>query len=155
MKKTVQNIVLKYADKMAGYKSPKEAIQDAISDLDWLPNGVASWVESFGGDKAKADENGRKLKKLVDELGKILMEMPEPVTFSVYGLDKTYSFDNRAEFIKFMESKGYRYTGDNHNKSNRAELQGQPVFKNMSGPMHDGGGKVRYETWELYEVLSR
>lgn len=158
MKKTVRNIVLKYADKMAGYKSPKEAIQNAISALDYLPNGVASWVESFGGNKAKADENGKKLKKLVDELASILMAMPDPVTYTVYGLatnNRTFEFDNRADLIKFMESKGYKHTGDNHNKVNRAELQGQPIFKNMAGPMYDGGGKVRYETWELYEVLSR
>jgi hypothetical protein len=155
MKKTVQNVFLRYAEKVAGYKSPKEAVQDAINDLNYLPNGVASWVDAYGGDKAKADANGKKIRKIVEELSQVLMEMPEPVTFNVYGLDKNYSFENRKDFIKFMESKGYKHTGDNHNKANRAELQGQPVFKNMSGPMYDGGGKVRYETWELNDALSR
>lgn len=156
MKKVAQNVALKYAEKMVvAYKSPKEAIQGAITDLDWLPNAVSAWVQSFDGNKLKAETNGRKLKKIVEELAQILMDMPEPVTFNIYGLNKPYSFDNRADLIKFMESKGFKHTGDNHTTTSRVELQGQPMFKNMAGPMHDGGGKVRYETWELYDMLSR
>lgn len=157
MKKAVQNIVLKYAEKMiVAYKSPKQAIQEAINDLNGLPNGTASWVESFGGDKSKAEVNGKKLKKLVEELAAVLMAMPDPVTYTIYGLSNhNIEFDNRADLIKFMEGKGFKHTGDNESKANRIELQGQPKFNNMVGPMYDGGGRVRYETRELADALSR
>lgn len=35
-----------------------------------------------------------------------------------------------------------------------AELDNQPTVEGYCGPMWDGG-KLRYETWEVYEMLSR
>lgn len=151
----IQALERKITDKIA-YKGPKEAIQDAIGDLNYLPNAVASWVEAFGGDKTKANEAGRKLKALVNTLSEILMQMPDPVSYTVYGLPEGIKkFDTRDKLVYFMEGKGFTFSGDNNNRSSRVELQGQPTFKGIMGPMYDGGGKVRYETPELYESLSR
>ena len=36
----------------------------------------------------------------------------------------------------------------------RAELDNQPEYEGWCGPMWDGGG-FRYETWEVYDMLSR
>lgn len=36
----------------------------------------------------------------------------------------------------------------------RAELDNQPKVKGYCGPMWDGG-ELRYETWEVYDMLSR
>ena len=36
----------------------------------------------------------------------------------------------------------------------RAELDNQPMFEHWCGPMWDGG-ELRYETWEVYDMLSR
>ena len=36
----------------------------------------------------------------------------------------------------------------------RVELEGQPTVEGYCGPMWNGG-MLRYETWEVYEMLSR
>jgi len=36
----------------------------------------------------------------------------------------------------------------------RAELDNQPEYENFAGPMWDVDG-YRYETWEVYDMLSR
>ncbi len=64
----------------------------------------------------------------------------------------------RSEFtdenlLPAMEVRGYALNGFNQNKSNRAELQGQPKFRGVLGPMWDGDA-VRYECPATYERLS-
>lgn len=152
------------ADRLAAYDTPAEAIKKAINLLDYLPNGVASWVEAHGGDKALASKNGTRLKKLVDELGEILNLMPGSVTYTVYGLDMVgvhgvpprQVYKNRDDFIDGMKALGIRYTGISSNSSQfRVELRGQPEFDKLVGPMYDGAGKARYETGPMYESMSR
>lgn len=36
----------------------------------------------------------------------------------------------------------------------RAELDDQPTVEGYCGPMWDGG-KLRYESWDVYEMMSR
>ena len=36
----------------------------------------------------------------------------------------------------------------------RSELDDQPIVNGYCGPMWDGG-KLRYETWDVYDMLSR
>ena len=36
----------------------------------------------------------------------------------------------------------------------RAELDNQPKLENLCGPMWDGG-MLRYESWDVYDLLSR
>ncbi len=137
------------------YKTPKEVIQGAIRELKYLPNKPTVWGESFGGNKDKASMNGKKLKKLLDELAAILMEMPDPVTYTVCGLEEgDKSFSTREQLLEFMKKKGFSYSGDNVMNHRNRILQGQPTFIGMVGPM-DGGGEVCYDTPELYDLLSR
>ena len=55
--------------------------------------------------------------------------------------------------IPAMEIRGYALNGLNKNSHQRAELQGQPKFKGVNGPMWDGDA-VRYEGPEAYKRLS-
>lgn len=36
----------------------------------------------------------------------------------------------------------------------REELDNKPEYENFAGPMWDGDG-LRYETWDVYDMLSR
>lgn len=56
--------------------------------------------------------------------------------------------------VAAMGVRGYEYLGENHSPAQRAELQGAPRFKGLVGPMWDGD-MIRYETPEMYEILSR
>jgi len=52
-----------------------------------------------------------------------------------------------------MEIRGYEFTGLNTNTHNRAELQEQPKFAGVCGPMWNGDG-IRYECPKTYDILS-
>lgn len=62
---------------------------------------------------------------------------------------------NENNVISALEARGYKCTGVNINSSSRDELQGQPTFAGLAGPMYGGEGVVRYETPEVYEQLSQ
>lgn len=135
---------------------PKDAVKEAIKLLDYLPNGVASWVEAFGGDKTKAKKHGETCKQIVQQLGGILKDMANSMSYMVVGLEGgTKEFDSKDELVKYLKSKGINETGSEGGSHLRPELQGQPVFEKLHGPMHGGGGVVRYETPEMYDRLSR
>ena len=57
------------------------------------------------------------------------------------------------QLISGMKAKGFALRGFNHNASQRAELQDQPKFQGVLGPMWDGDG-LRYEDPATYEALS-
>lgn len=66
-----------------------------------------------------------------------------------------FSEDN---LIAGMQARGFEHTGPVSNGYLRKELQGQPRFRGLNGPMW-GGEKngqpiVRYETVEAYQHLS-
>lgn len=68
----------------------------------------------------------------------------------------TFDADN---VIPAMEIRGFVLTGTNQNNRHRAELQGQPKFSGVNGPMWDGTredpeGCIRYECPEAYRTLS-
>lgn len=55
--------------------------------------------------------------------------------------------------------KAFETAGEFHSVSCRAELQGAPKLKNFCGPMYDGTDEagnsvIRYESREVYEILS-
>lgn len=58
-----------------------------------------------------------------------------------------------ASLIDALEFRGHRLTAINRNPHQRAELQGQPKFEGLVGPMWDGDG-IRYECPETYKLLS-
>ena len=55
--------------------------------------------------------------------------------------------------IPFMEVRGYPFVKLNDNNRQRVELQGQPKFAGILGPMWDGDA-IRYECPETYAALS-
>lgn len=58
-----------------------------------------------------------------------------------------------ANLIPAMEARGFKHTGFNANRSQRAELQGQPKFAGVIGPMW-GEDHIRYEDQRAYDALS-
>lgn len=53
-----------------------------------------------------------------------------------------------------FEVRGFTFTGINANPRQRLELQGQPKFSGLCGPMYDGPDFIRYEDQDAYRVLS-
>lgn len=67
-------------------------------------------------------------------------------------------FDSVDELIKAYRVSGYTEDLTELRKKgccvHREELDNQPTLVGLCGPMWDGG-KLRYETWELYDLMSR
>lgn len=104
-------------------------------------------------DQVWAKEQREKLKDILESL---INKYPIPNTYTVYGLDKNFSeFDNVESLIKYMKEKGFEYLGKETNTHLLSGLQGQPTFKGLIGPMYDGPKRIRYETQERYDALSR
>jgi len=55
--------------------------------------------------------------------------------------------------VPAMEVRGYEFHGLNENPCHRVELQGQPTFTRLLGPMWDGDA-IRYEDVATYKLLS-
>ncbi len=63
----------------------------------------------------------------------------------------------------FMSVRGFSETGRKPSTAQlghkfvnvREEIAGQPTFAELTGPMYDGEGVVRYEDWATYEDLSK
>lgn len=53
-----------------------------------------------------------------------------------------------------FEVRGFLPTGKLSGPPLRPEIQGQPKFFGLNGPMYGGPGVVRYESVEAYAVLS-
>lgn len=59
-----------------------------------------------------------------------------------------------AQLGPAMAEHGFTQVGVNTNPKHRVELQGQPKFDGLCGPMYGGPGVVRYETAAAYSQLS-
>lgn len=87
-----------------------------------------------------------------------LMIEPEPLPYRVVRrIDgelraRDYRM-HRADFVGEMEALGFEYTGDHKSKVTRPELQSQPQFAGLCGPMWDGNA-IRYEDPEANAILS-
>lgn len=66
---------------------------------------------------------------------------------------------NEENLLPAMEARGFTFVKLNDNERHRQELQGQPKFKGVNGPMwggtKDGQPIIRYETPEAYAELSK
>lgn len=62
-------------------------------------------------------------------------------------------FGPEVDFLAAMEVRGYNFSGLNNNHRQRIELQGQPRFSNLCGPMWDGDA-IRYEDSRSNDILS-
>lgn len=84
------------------------------------------------------------------------MQKFEVVFATDEGMDVMYLDENNI--IPALEVRGFNFDGFENSKRLRAELQGQPKFTGLAGPMwggmKDGQPVVRYETWKAYDILS-
>jgi hypothetical protein len=62
--------------------------------------------------------------------------------------------DNPSDFIKLMAQHGHEQNGVHNRPSSRIELQGQPKFKSVCGPMFNGDEGIRYESTKAYRMAS-
>jgi hypothetical protein len=64
----------------------------------------------------------------------------------------------KVDVLAAAELRGWTYTGPCTRPSLREELQGQPVFAELCGPMwggiRDGVAVIRYESAAAYDRLS-
>ena len=72
--------------------------------------------------------------------------------FNINGVIK---FQNEKDFTTYCESKGYEYLGKEMRSHIKEQLFLKPKFKQLCGPCYDGENSVLYETWDVYEMLSR
>lgn len=64
-----------------------------------------------------------------------------------YNVEDLWKFSNgKSEDLSEFRNRG--------SCVHRAELDNQPTLPDYCGPMWDGDG-LRYETWEIYEQMSR
>lgn len=142
--------------KAASAGSTVESLRKALEAIDYLPNAVSAWMEAHGGNAGLAKKNEAKLAKAQEILTDVLMSLPMAVEYTVFGLDVPFKFKDRETFIKSMKQHGIRYTGTSGGSSSvRPEIQSQPTFDKLVGPMYGGPGIARYETSKMYEQMSR
>jgi len=77
------------------------------------------------------------------------------IVFLQKGLPVVINLTDRRSLANFSTHRGWTKDGIERGAHLRKELRGEPKFKEMCGPMFDGPGVVRYESWEVYERLSR
>lgn len=100
-------------------------------------------------------------------IGNGVVAKPEPTEapteYQVVGLGERIceTFETVAELEAFMAYHGKEHNGyferdirDDGTYIQREILEGAPKFKGMCGPMGNGDG-LRYETWEIYDIMSR
>lgn len=115
---------------------------------------LATWAKN---DQTQWGTESANTKGLREEIALIRSQIgegePLPTVYRVVrkvegGLDaKDY---DRAELMQL----GLTYEGEHANPQTRAELQGQPKFTELLGPMYDGPNVIRYEDEEAYNILS-
>lgn len=112
-----------------------------------------SLVDGFPQEQKIAEESERVHLSEIQQKGK------------VYKVVSMNSDDTRPRMIvETFETvehlkKAFETAGEFHSVSCRAELQGAPKLKNFCGPMYDGEDSqgravIRYETQEVYDILS-
>jgi hypothetical protein len=63
------------------------------------------------------------------------------------------SADTRQEFIDLLSARGIEFNGVHARRYTRSELQGQPKFKGICGPMWNGEEGIRYECPHTYAEM--
>lgn len=124
-----------------------DRIGEAIKALSYLP------VQHAFTNRRDGMANDKKVKEALKMLNDVLAEVPVPVSYQVVGFGRTEEFKKVDDLIKFLGSKGIRMRGT-YTGGGRRELQGQPLFDKLIGPIYGGPKKVRYETQEAYDFYS-
>jgi hypothetical protein len=78
----------------------------------------------------------------------------------VVGIESQPKFSSAEELLAAAPSLGLTHTGFERQTHLLPVLQGLPKFKELAGPMGngetaDGEPRIRYETWEAYDLYSR
>ena len=106
------------------------------------------------------DENV--LDDVLDAIRPLLEEGKENSPFILVSMDGAIEADSKEEFIEKMKQAGYDHTGDmsaekdpykDHPTMDRSWSYGLPKFKQVHGPMNNGG-QFRYETLDAYDFYS-
>lgn len=128
------------------------SLSDALSAISHLPVEYA-FTDERAGREAKA-----KVKQAIALLEEVVQALPLPVSYNVvWGIGSKLvnrEIDSAEELIRYLSGRGIRQTGVVNRSGLRRELQGQPTFDKLLGPMYDGPKRVRYETQEAYDQLS-
>ncbi len=89
----------------------------------------------------------------------VTFDWPQPAPFTVYGLGQKIEADTAEELITKLAKIGIVQTGTVEQPNTRWALKeiliGQPKFAGLLGPMYDGPGCCRYETQEVYDILTQ
>jgi len=129
------------------------ALGDALSAITHLPVEYA-----FSGDERAGREAEKKVKQAIALLEDVVQSLPLPVSYNVvWGIGSKLvnrEMDSTEELIRYLMGRGIKQTGVVSRPGLRRELQGQPTFDKLLGPMYDGPKRVRYETQEAYDQLS-
>lgn len=75
----------------------------------------------------------------------------------VNGKFESQCFEDETALLDSMRDLGFQFLGHSERTDLLPHLQGRPVFKEFHGPMGgsiDGAPAVRYEDWEVSELLS-
>lgn len=137
-------------DMMAGSEVVIERrLSDAIKALQYLP------VEYAFHDDAKGRDASKKVQEALRLIEEVLNDLPVPVLYVVIGVPGINgAIDDVDDLISALAAKGIHKTGIETRTSLRKELIGQPTFDSLHGPMYGGPKKVRYETFDVSELLS-
>lgn len=79
------------------------------------------------------------------------------LTYTIVSNDGAVCAFDREDFLATAARLGHVATGIKAQRGSialRPELLGQPTFRTLAGPMHDGPGRVRYETIATYAANS-
>ena len=79
--------------------------------------------------------------------------LPAKLIQSVEGMTLVSDFAHE-NIVAAMTTRGYAFLGLTTSKSLRAELQGQPKFRGVAGPMW-GGDHQRYECAETTRTVTQ
>ena len=80
------------------------------------------------------------------------MIMKFKVVFLEKWVVRSFILSDRRSFLEYIKRKGYTQTGVLRGVQFRKEIQGEPTFEELAGPMYDGPGEpIRWVTWEVYD----
>lgn len=72
--------------------------------------------------------------------------MKYKIVFEVNGRTTSLLFSDRRSLIMYASEMEWTPEGIERGAHLRKEIRGEPTYKELSGPMYDGPGRVRYET---------
>ena len=115
---------------------------------------LARWVQNDANQWGTESANTKGLREEIALIRSQIGE-GEPLP-TVYRVVRTVEgkLDTKDYTRAELMGLGFNYTGEHTSPQTRAELQGQPRFSELFGPMYDGPNVIRYEDEQAYNILS-